>query len=57
MQRKRSKRKTRQLALTERDQRTPLWATLPEECRRQIVELLVRLVRNELAVGEEAGDE
>lgn len=46
----------RQLALTEARQSIPQWAALPEDCRREVVELLAKLLRNE-ALAEEAGDE
>jgi hypothetical protein len=52
------KRKARQLALTEQHQRIPSWTTLPEECRREVVALLARLLRGEVVSnGEEASDE
>jgi hypothetical protein len=50
---RRSKRKARQLALTEREQLVPSWATLPEECRREVVALLARLLRSEAVAGDE----
>jgi len=56
MERTRSKGKARQLQLAERGQRAPQWASLPEECRREVLELLARLLRNE-AIAEEVGDE
>ena len=54
---RRGKRRARQLALTEREQRIPSWATLPEECRREVVALLVRLLRNDVVATEEVDDE
>ena len=53
---RRAKGTARQLALTEQDQRVPRWTTLPEECRREVVALLARLLRSEV-VDEEADDE
>ena len=52
----RRKKPTRQLTLAEQDQETPLWSTLPEESRREVVTLLARLLRNEAGT-EEVGDE
>jgi hypothetical protein len=48
--------RSRQLDLTEMARNTPQWSALPEECRREVIELLAKLVRNEVA-GEEKGDE
>jgi hypothetical protein len=54
----RRKKTTRQLALAEHDQRLPSWATLPEDCRREVVALLAKLLRSERAASaEEANDE
>ena len=50
---RRSTRKARQLALTEQDQRTPRWETLPEECRREAIALLATLLRNEALADDE----
>jgi len=49
---KRRKREGRQLALREQGQETPSWSSLPEACRRELVELLAKLILGE-AVGEE----
>jgi hypothetical protein len=57
MARTKSKKKARQLELTEQRQRLPRWETLPEECRREVVELLGKLLRNEVSASEEATDE
>jgi hypothetical protein len=57
MHQARSKRKPRQLALTEQGQETPVWATLPEECRRQVVELLAKLLQSEVVGDVEVDDE
>jgi hypothetical protein len=47
MAKQRKRRKAaRQLALTERGQTLPQWATLPEETRREVVALLVELLRS-----------
>jgi len=57
---RRSKRKTRQLALTERGQRLPLWSALPDEVRREVVALLAKLMQSEqceVVADEESGDE
>lgn len=54
---RRPKRKPRQLALTEQGQQIPRWATLPEECRQQVVALIARMLRSELAADEEMDDE
>jgi len=55
--RHRARRKeARQLALTERQDETPRWETLPEGCRREVVALLARLIRNEIDA-EEVTDE
>ncbi len=47
----------RQLALTENDVRAPHWTMLPDETRREVIELLVRLIRDEAVAAEEADDE
>jgi hypothetical protein len=58
MRRTGSKRKARQLALAEMDQKTPQWATLPKECRQQVVELLARMLSNDVSdAAEELADE
>ena len=54
---RRANKKPRQLALTEQDEQAPRWATLPEACRRDVVELLMMLFRNEHVAGEESEDE
>lgn len=46
----------RQLALTESGQRLPQWTMLPEETRREAIELLVKLLRGGV-IDEELGDE
>lgn len=51
------KRKGRQLALTEQGQETPRWSTLPIECRREVVELVIKILRNESLAEEEVTDE
>ena len=51
------KRKSRQLALTEQRQDLPHWATLPVECRREVVELVAKLLRRETIADEEVADE
>jgi len=53
----RSKRRRRQLALTEQSQETPRWAALPEDCRREVVALLARLLLGESNQEEEVADE
>jgi hypothetical protein len=55
--RKKTKPKARQLTLVERSQPLPHWATLPQECRLEIVALLARLVRNEIVAEWEVEDE
>ena len=57
MHRSRRRRRPRQLVLTEQDQQVPQWATLPEEIRREIVELLAKLLRAGSAAGEGDDDE
>lgn len=54
----RSKSRARQLGLAEASNRkTPPWPMLPEECRREVVELLARLVRSEGVAEKEVTDE
>jgi hypothetical protein len=45
------------MELRERAQSSPVWEVLSEECRRQVVELLVQLFRSEAVHDEEDGDE
>lgn len=52
-----SKGKARQLELMGQGQRLPCWETLPEECRRGVVELLEKLLRNEVVANQEKADE
>ena len=57
-QAQRPKRKGRQLGLTEQQQeKPPRWETLPEESRREVVALVAKLLRNEIATTEEVADE
>jgi hypothetical protein len=52
------RRSPRQLELGEKQQRTPIWTTLPERIRLEVVELIARLLRNAAAAAsEEDGDE
>jgi hypothetical protein len=57
MEKRRRTPSARQLALMEAKLRVPHWTMLPEECRREVIELLARLLRNEAVVSEEADDE
>ena len=45
------------MELREQPQQSPVWAELPEERRREVVELLVQLLRSAAGVAEENGDE
>jgi hypothetical protein len=49
--------KKRQLALLERRPCAPTWSTLPEDCRREVVQLFARLLRPSQETESEAGDE
>jgi hypothetical protein len=51
------RRGARQLELREQPQQSPVWAALPEECRREVVELLVQLLRSVAGIDEEHGNE
>jgi hypothetical protein len=51
------KRKGRQLSLTEHSRELPHWATLPVECRREVVELVAKLLRSETIADDEVVDE
>lgn len=57
MTRRNGRRGARQLELREQPQQSPVWAELPEERRREVVELLVQLLRSAAGVAEENGDE
>lgn len=58
MEKKRRRRAVeRQLTLTERDVRAPHWTMLPPEIQREVMELLLRLLRNEAVAAEGADDE
>ena len=54
---KRQKREGRQLALKEQGEVTPSWSSLPEDCRRQLIELLAKLMLGETSVEAEVADE
>ena len=51
------RRRARQLVLTEQAQELPRWRMLPEECRREVVELLAKLLRAEIAADGEDDNE
>ena len=53
---KRKRRTARQLALHEIAETSPIWAKLPEACRREVVELVGQLLRGD-ALPEEADNE
>ena len=43
--------------MKEQGQETPNWSSLPEDCRRELVELLAKLVLGEASGEEEVSDE
>jgi len=54
----RNRRRTaRQMALPEQGAKAPVWSTVPEESRREVVELLMELLRSVAVNDEEDGDE
>jgi hypothetical protein len=45
------------MGLGEGGQRIPQWTKLPEECRREVIALLAKLLRSEALAAEETDDE
>jgi hypothetical protein len=57
MAKRKRRAEARQMALGESAQQVPAWTTLPEACRREVIELLAKLLRSEALATEEADDE